>query len=308
MIDPIQVLWSPAGLSMPSLGARALVDVTDGDTPNIRMPIRMLSVDTPEVTARSPEGAGNVDKKFLQLSEWMRERPKDVPISRRLSDVLEPKLATGTAGTLHFTQGKAASAFEHENIERRLRKPPPREDEKRDLFIRIADAPFDNNNRLLAYIAPNYTATERESMTREERSTFNLDLIAAGWAAPFIIFPSIPGEQDLPLFLAAAEAAFEGKKGIWADEHTLLAYEYRAMEKLFSIAKKGIVDAKPATGAALFAWRERYCADLRTRVLHGPEDYIDVPPVYRLWIWAADVQRAVGALNLTPAPRLVRAD
>ena len=35
MIEPVQVLWSPAGITMPSLGARALVDVTDGDTPNI---------------------------------------------------------------------------------------------------------------------------------------------------------------------------------------------------------------------------------------------------------------------------------
>ncbi|MBM7788433.1 thermonuclease family protein [Tenggerimyces flavus] len=308
MIDPIQVLWSPAGLSMPSLGARALVDVTDGDTPNIRMPIRMLSVDTPEVTARTPDGAAKVDKKFLQLAEWMRERPADVPISARLSKVLEPKLATGSAGTLHFTQGKSASAFEHENIDKRLRKDPPNEDEKRNLFIRIADAPFDNNNRLLAYIAPNYSTTELAKLTRAQRGTFNLDLIAAGWAAPFILYPSIPGELDLPLFLEAAAAAVKGKKGIWSDKNTLLAYEYRAMEKLFSIAKKGIEDGKPVTGAARYGWRERYCADLRTRVLHGPEDYIDVPPVYRLWIWPADVQTAIGTLNLTPAPRLVSAD
>ena len=71
MIEPVQVLWSPAGTSMPSLGDRALVDVTDGDTPNIRMPIRMLSVDTPEVTARTPEGAAAVDEKFAQLAEWI---------------------------------------------------------------------------------------------------------------------------------------------------------------------------------------------------------------------------------------------
>jgi endonuclease YncB( thermonuclease family) len=51
--DPVQVLWSPAGVSLASLGDRALVDVSDGDTPNIRMPIRMLSVDTPEVTGLS---------------------------------------------------------------------------------------------------------------------------------------------------------------------------------------------------------------------------------------------------------------
>lgn len=57
MVDPVQVLWTPAGAQIPNLGARALVDVSDGDTPNIRMPIRMLSIDTPEVTAKSEGGA-----------------------------------------------------------------------------------------------------------------------------------------------------------------------------------------------------------------------------------------------------------
>jgi hypothetical protein len=37
MVQAVQVFWSPAGANMPSLGARALVDVTDGDTPNLRM-------------------------------------------------------------------------------------------------------------------------------------------------------------------------------------------------------------------------------------------------------------------------------
>ncbi len=72
MIDPIQILWTPAGHNMPSLGTKALSDITDGDTPNIRMPIRMLSIDTPEVTARSPNGAANVDDKFAQLAEWLK--------------------------------------------------------------------------------------------------------------------------------------------------------------------------------------------------------------------------------------------
>lgn len=48
--------------------------------------------------------------------------------------------------------------------------------------------------------------------------------------------------------------------------------------------------------------RERYCADLRSRTLHGPEGYSDVPPEYRLWIWVADVADAVSRLNLVPAP------
>jgi hypothetical protein len=39
----------------------------------------------------------------------------------------------------------------------------------------------------------------------------------------------------------------------------------------------------------------------------GPEDYFDIDPVYRFWLWPADVREAVGTLNLTPSPRLVGA-
>jgi endonuclease YncB( thermonuclease family) len=72
MLDPVQIFWSPVGINMPSLDPMALVDVHDGDTPNIRMPVRMLSIDTPEVTARTEDGARRVDEK---LAEWITNRP-----------------------------------------------------------------------------------------------------------------------------------------------------------------------------------------------------------------------------------------
>ena len=129
-------------------------------------------------------------------------------------------------------------------------------------------------------------------------------MVRAGWAAPFIIYPSSgsPGELDMPLFLRTAEEAVEAKLGIWGDTATLLAYEYRAAEKLFDIAKNIIVNnEKPKDPRG---WRERYCVDMRSRVLFGPEDYFEVDPIYRLWLWPADVRDAVGKLNLTPSPRL----
>lgn len=301
MIEAVQILWSPAGATLPSLGGRQLVDVTDGDTPNIRMPIRMLSVDTPEVTAGSPDGAARVDQRFSQLAEWIGQGV--APISPGLAEYLLPRLETGKAGTLQFRQGSDASAFAKSNIDARLSRPGK---SPRNLFIRVADTPFDDNNRLLAYVAPDYTEKERREMSRAERSTFNLDVVTAGWAAPFAIYPSIPGELDLPLLIDAAAAAREERRAMWADDATLLAYEYRAMEKLHAITKK-IVDDKPMRPAERFSWRERYCVDMRNRVLHGPEDYVGVPPEYRLWIWPRDVGDAVGRLNLTPAPALVGA-
>ena len=211
-----------------------------------------------------------------------------------------PKLTTGKAGTLQFTQGTKAADFAKSNADQRLTKP---NGEKRKLFVRTADSPFDNNARLLAYLAPNFTKQELATLTREQRSTFNLDMIRAGWAAPFIIYPSIPGELDLPLYLRTADEAVADERGIWGESATLLAYEYRAMEKLHGITKKIIVDEEQPADPR--GWRERYCVDMRSRVLFGPEDYFEVDPIYRLWLWPADARDAVGKLNLTPSPRLV---
>ncbi|GAB7051966.1 thermonuclease family protein [Catenuloplanes indicus] len=296
-MDPIQILWAPDGASMPHLGAKALVDVTDGDTPNLRMPVRMLSVDTPEVTARSADRAAAIDQDFKQLASWMEEGR--APIGDALAEHLKPRLETGHAGTLHFSQGQAASAFGKANMTARLTRP---NGTKRNLFVRTADAPFDGNHRLLAYVAPDYSAAERRTMTREQRSTFNLDLVRAGWAAPFVIHPSIPGAADLALLVEAAVEARAAGRGIWESAETLLAYEYRSMERLFQITRS-LVEGRELTGSP-HAWRERYCADMRTRELFGPEDYVRVGPEYRLWLWPGDLRGAIRDLNLVPSAAL----
>ncbi len=297
MVDAVQIFWAPAGASMPSLGARPLVDVTDGDTPNLRMPVRMLSVDTPEVTAGTAERAAVLDEQFSRLADWIEQGR--APIDPGLATFLRPKLATGRAASLHLEQGQAASAFSKQNFTDRLARPGRR---PRPMFIRIADSPFDDNNRLLAYVAPDYTDKERREIPKARRPTFNLDLVTAGWAAPFVIYPAIPGAEDLALLIHAAAGARSAGLGIWASEETLLAYEYRAVEKLFRITRDKV--ANVPLKVAERSWRERYCADMRTRILHGPEDYVGIEPEYRLWIWPRDLNEAVGRLNLTPAPHL----
>jgi hypothetical protein len=42
-------------------------------------------------------------------------------------------------------------------------------------------------------------------------------------------------------------------------------------------------------------------------VLHGPEEYSQVDPIYRLWLWPQDVSEAVARLNLQPSAELVGA-
>ncbi len=299
MADPISILWTPAGFNLPSLGARALVDVSDGDTPNIRMPVRMLSIDTPEVTAKSATGAANVDAKFNELKGWIEDGT--APVTAGFRNYILPKL-DGQAGTRQFIQGEAASAFFKAKVDERLKK--PNSNRRRNLFVRTADEQFDSYGRLLAYVSPSYSAKELKTMTRKERATFNLDLVESGHAAPFILYPSIPGELDLPLFLDAAVTAMDQNLGQYADPLYLPGYEYRMLEKLYGISKK-IADGKDLSFKDKIGWRSRYAIDMRDRLIYGPEDYMDVPQPYRIWLWPDDVQEAMGTLNLTPSPALL---
>ncbi|HBC56107.1 MAG TPA: nuclease [Gammaproteobacteria bacterium] len=293
-MDKTEILWTPVGTTLPSLGSRSLTDVSDGDTPNVRMPIRMLSIDTPEVTARSENGATNVDNQFKELAVWIRAG--QAPVMDAFKEYILPKLENVEAGTLQYSQGKEASAYYKSIIERRLTKP---NGTKRKLFLRSPEQPFDNYGRLLAYVAPSYSKSERATMTRRERATFNFDMIESGWAAPFILFPSIPGELDLPLFIQAASEAKLQRRGQYQTSLSMPGYEYRMCEKLYDITKK-LVNGDSLPYSKRLAWRTRYCADMRNRELYGPEYYMNIPECYRLWIWPNDIQNAIAMLNLIP--------
>ena len=264
MADSIEIRWNPGGLTIQNMGSYKFVDVTDGDTPNIRMPIRMLSIDTPEVTAKSSKGSRKVDEKFKELAEWIKDGT--APVTDKFAEYILPRLETGQAGTLQFEQGQAASTYFKKQLNDRLKKPNNR---RRRIFVRTTEMPFDRYHRLLAYVAPLYTPEELKSMSRQERATFNLALVGSGWAAPFVIFPNIPGEHDLSMFVEHAGEARKNKLGQYGDPFSLPAFEYRMCEKLYTIT------AKIATGKSLsefqrLEWRERYAADMRNRRLYGP--------------------------------------
>lgn len=293
-IEPTEILSNPAGVNLPSLGSRALTDVTDGDTPNIRMPIRMLSIDTPETTAGSEAGARRVDDRFEELANWLKQGM--APVTADFREHILPRLEHGAAGSLQFAQGQSASEAHKQAVARRLTRETG---SKRNLFVRSPAVPFDNYGRLLAYVAPNYSAKERQALSRKERQTFNLDLIESGWASPFVIFPNIPGELDLPLYIEAAVTAASEERGQYQNELSLPAYEYRMCEKLYLVTRD-LANGKSLSYPDQLRWRSRYCADMRTRRLFGPENYMDIPPPYRLWIWPQDVSTAIGQLNLIP--------
>ena len=84
---------------------------------------------------------------------------------------------------------------------------------------------------------------------------------------------------------------------------TLLAYEYRAMEKLYASPRGSspvrTCGVRPRSGGA-----NATAPICGTGCCTPPEDYINVPPEYRLWIWPDDVATAVSRLKLVPAPAL----
>jgi endonuclease YncB( thermonuclease family) len=293
----VKIFWDPTGLTVDSVGKKRFLRVTDGDTPYVSMSIRMLNMDTPEVHYPGNQKPSKQDANLAQLATWIQE--KKAPIQHGLGDYLRPKLATGTAGTLQEKQGEQATVEFEKLLEEKL-KPTKGGKQKRRLFIRAADEHFDQYGRLLAYIAPNYSAKERESMTRKERATFNLLMVERGWAASFPIYPSVPSFLDLVLLRDAARDAIEKQRGVWDDPTTLTGYEFRMCVRLYQITKK-LVDGEKLTSREKYGWISRYCVDMTTREVFYPQDYFKVRPYNRIFIWPEDVSEAVGKMNLLPS-------
>jgi len=290
----VKIFWDPTGVTVDSLGTKDYLRATDGDTPYVSMSIRMLSIDTPEVHYPGNQKPSKQDANLAQLAAWIQQGK--APVNRGLGDYLQPKLATGTAGTLQEQQGAQATEVFKNLLSSKLTLPSGR---KRNVFIQAADEHFDQYGRLLAYLAPNYGAEERASMSRKDRATFNLLMVEAGWAASFPIYPSVPGFPDLVLLHDAAKDAYENKRGIWADPMTLAGYEFRMCVKLHEVTKK-LVDGKKLSSAEKYGWISRYCVDMTTKEIFYPQDYFKVQPYNRIFVWPKDVIEAVAKMNLTP--------
>jgi endonuclease YncB( thermonuclease family) len=292
MMPDVRIFWDPQGFEFDSLGNKEYLRTTDGDTPYISVSIRMLSIDAPEVHYPGSAHPSRQDDALAQLGAWLKEGK--APVDDGLAEYLYPRLTMVRAGTLQEHQGEQATAMFQQMLEHMLTKPGGG---RRRLFVSTADLPFDQYGRLLAYIAPYYDKAERETLNEWERATFNLLMIKAGWAAPFPIYPSIPKHRDLVMLHDAAKEAFTSKRGIWAESQVLLGYEFRMVVKLYEVTRK-LVAGETLSSAQRESWVERYCADMTTHEIFYPQDYYRVAPYDRLFIWPADVNEAVGRLNL----------
>ncbi|GAA2434017.1 hypothetical protein GCM10010191_55470 [Actinomadura vinacea] len=271
--------------------SRVLVDHSDGDTSVIEQPIRMVSVDTPEKAAY----AGKPSTAQPKLDRC-RARLADGTFDQLIPDGLREHLLdrlTPDAAARHIAAAERATAHFQILRERRLTRPDGR-------IRRVAVVPtgelIDRYGRMLAYLAPWFAGGDTDPLPprdHPDRRTLNLDMVAAGWGAMFLIYPSIPRDSDLKLLLDEADAAWTQKRGMWDEfgEDLLLGYEYRACIKL------GVAALDDPEAAVEDAY-QRICVDLDGLRVLGLFDYHLASPSRRLWIWEKDFDQAREDLKL----------
>ncbi|HSL04036.1 MAG TPA: thermonuclease family protein [Nitrospiraceae bacterium] len=253
------------------------VSATDGDTPTLQFPIRMLGIDAPELHY---EGAiattpGKYDAPF---SAFLTAGGKD--LDDGLKQYLAKKLIIN-ACTRHIAAGQAS--FEHfealaqKRLARKGKNGKPLT--PRHLFVMVAEEVFDRHRRMLAYVNGVYEKNEREAIPESKRPTFNLQMLQAGQAVSLLIYPNIPKPADLELVQTAVYKARTTNKGFWkGPDNLLLPYEFR-----------WIIDTIKGTRTG----PDRYCADISTGKLYQPQQYYKVLPESRLFFYATDLVEAL---------------
>jgi endonuclease YncB( thermonuclease family) len=265
-----------------------LFSVSDGDTPSILQPVRMVSTDTPE----KKHYAGRAEVAQVKL-DACRQRLLDgfyPQIPDPFRQYLVDRLDDGAAAR-HIAAGEEASVIFDLLLKDRLARPDG--SQRRVATIPTGEV-IDRYGRMLAYLAPWFAGTTGDPIPPKNdpaRRTFNLDMIASGWAAPFVIFPSVPKNDDLNLLYDESKAAWKGKRGAWKTHgrKLLLGYEYRLCVKLGT--------AKSATAGMKDAF-QRLCIDLRGPKSVGLFGWHSVPPPHRMWVWATDATLASQALGI----------
>lgn len=254
------------------------IDATDGDTPTIETPIRMLGMDAPELhyagaTAKAPGRFDVPFSKFLAGAGARLDPGLKAYLRRRLD---------AAASTRHIRAGAEAFAHFQAISAERLRRVSARTGRElvpRALFTMVSQQVFDRYGRLLAYVAPAYSKAERDSIPPEKRPSFNLQMMQDGHATSLIIFPNVPKPDDLVLVHEAMKSARRRRKGLWKSARPVLhAFEFR-----------WIAD----TIAGKRAGPDRFCGDFTTGRLYTAQHYYKVPPEARLWFFKEDVGAAL---------------
>jgi len=261
------------------------VSATDGDTPILDLPLRMLGMDAPEYHYGGA-GESKPDKFDAGMAAFLNGSGKS--LDAELKKHLKKRL-TSKPCTRQIRAGKAA--FEHfekiagERLDRGVGK-NGKPLVPRKIFLMASAEVFDRYGRLLAYVNASYEKKERETIPAKDRPTFNLQMMEDGHAVSLLIYPNIPKPADLDLVRAAVEHARNTPLGFWKDgEKVLLAYEFRWIVDTIVGKRNG---------------PDRYCADVTTARLYPPQQYYLVPPENRLFFYPEHVGKAT-AMGFTAA-------
>lgn len=312
MSSPFQVTIEFTPYQRGPFDHRGLKEPSDGDTPLIEQPIRMVSIDTPEKQYGGGKALGqeklNACRDRLQSGFFdglMPDETKTYLLNKLLSD----------AASTHIDAAYAASAKFKEFLDSRLQIDS---DTRRRLAVFPTGEIIDTYGRMLAYVAPWFEKDELPPFHDPRRRTFNLQMLETGWAALFIIYPSLPKLRDFQLAIDAAKDAFDDDEGQWEHGESFLpGYEYRMCIKLGTqlvTAKKGSArkrfyrqdDFEDERGAleadgwtfsmnaeqlpAEFVAKafQRHCVDIETKELVGRFRFDLVELWKRMWIWDRD--------------------
>lgn len=268
--------YAPEHLALGDTAAYA--SATDGDTPKICLPVRMLGIDAPELHYQGADET-HPGKYDASLANFLATAGKF--LDNGLQTYLAPRLADH-ASSRQITAGRASHKHFLELVRIRLDRGvdahgKPRTPRK--LFIMVAEQVFDQHGRLLAYVNANYTKEERKKILPYQRPTFNLQMIQDGHAASLLIYPNVPKPNDLQLVQAAVRMARQNALGFWAQgDKGLLPYEFRWLVDTLAGTRHG---------------PDRYCGDLTTGELFPPQQYYLVLPENRLFFYPQDLAYAV---------------
>jgi endonuclease YncB( thermonuclease family) len=255
------------------------VSATDGDTPTVEFPIRMLGIDAPELhyAGATENNPGKFDG---DMESFLNKAGKN--LDPGLKEHLKNRLKTKPS-TRHIQAGKEAFDRFKEMVAQRLDRGIGKNGKPltpRKVFIMVSKKEvFDRYNRLLAYANAAYEKKERNEIPPAKRPTFNLQMLQEGHAVSIIIYPNIPKEDDLKLARDAVQDARTGKKGFWKQGgKVLLPYEFRWIVDTISGKRNG---------------PDRYCADIVTCQLFPPQQYYRVLPENRLFFFGEDIGSAI---------------
>ncbi len=275
-MSPFKLNYTPENLAFAE--NPVWVSATDGDTPTLTSPVRMLGINAPEYhyLGATEKNSGKYDG---DMESFLTKAGKD--LDQGLKEHLGPRLKAKPC-TIQIQAGKEAFDHFQKIVKARLDRGVGKNGKAltpRKLFIMVSRDVFDRYGRLLAYVNAAYEKKERESLPPAKRPTFNLQMMQDGYAVSLLIYPNIPKPSDLKLVQDAVKNARIRGKGFWNQgEKVLLPYEFRWIVDTITSKRHG---------------PDRYCADFSTGQLFPPQKYYLVQPENRLFFFAENIVDAL---------------